>query len=144
MLPINSTVTQLTLNSGSAFIGKGENGDFVFSIPTSITKQVTLNSNGRSRVLFENLEIYQGNLFNFNYTVDTSTQQRYIIPDSNADLSLILGFVVDESDFQVPQTYKTVEDITQLTLQIKFTLFKRIKTNNLNLFSVMVYLVENY
>lgn len=114
LLPINSTVTQLTLNSGSTFIGNGENGDFVFSIPTSITKQVTLNSNGRSRVLFENLEIYQGNLFNFNYTVDTSTQQRYIIPDSNADLSLI-QVVVDESDFQVPQTYKTVEDITQLT-----------------------------
>ena len=96
LLPINSTVTQLTLNSGSTFIGNGENGDFVFSIPTSITKQVTLNSNGRSRVLFENLEIYQGNLFNFTYTVDDSTQQRYIIPDSNADLSLI-EVVVDES-----------------------------------------------
>ena len=114
LLPINSTVTQLTLNSGSTFIGNGENGDFVFSIPTSITKQVTLNSNGRSRVLFEDLEIYQGNLFNFIYTVDTSTQQKYIIPDSNADLSLV-QVVVDESDFAVPQTYKTVEDITQLT-----------------------------
>lgn len=113
LLPPTSNVTQLTLNAGSVCIGSGENGDYVFSIPTSITKQVSLNSNGRSRVLFDNIEIYQGSLFNFNYTVDTSTKQRFIIPDSNADLELI-QVVVDESDFLIPQTYKTVGDITQI------------------------------
>jgi len=113
LLPVNSSVTQLTLNSGSVFTGTGDNGSFVFSIPTPITKQTTLNNGGRSRVLFEDIEVYQGNLFNFTYNVDTSTKQKFIIPDANADLNLI-QVIVNETDFAVPQTYKLVEDITQL------------------------------
>ena len=114
LLPVNSSVTQLTLNSGSVFTGTGDNGSFVFSIPTSITRQTTLNNSGRSRVLFEDIEIYQGNLFNFTYTVDTATKQKFIIPDANADLDLI-QVTVNETDFAVPQTYKPVGDITELT-----------------------------
>jgi len=114
IIGIPPTIPTLTLRKGAAFIGSNGNGSFVFTVLEDITKQAYIDANGVRRITFSEIEIYQGNLIDISYTVDTSTRQHFIIPSANADVGL-LNLVVDESDFSVPQTYKKVEDITEIT-----------------------------
>ena len=107
------TVPALTLKKGAAFIGSNGDGSFVFSVLADITREAYIDSNGQRKVTFNDIEIYQGNLLNINYTVDLSTQQHFIIPNPDADLDLIT-VVIDEQDSAIPQTYKKVQDITEV------------------------------
>lgn len=112
-LPAASSVTQLTLKQGSALVGKNDEGSFVFTPANDVTRQVSLNSVGRSIVSFEDLEIFQATPLSLTYTVNDSTVQRFIIPDSNSDVNLI-QVRVNEINNSVIQTYKPITDITTL------------------------------
>ena len=72
-----------------------------------------MDANGVRRVTFSNLEIYQGSFLNLQYTVDESTRQKFIVPSADADIDL-LNVVVDEVDFNIPQRYTSVKNITEL------------------------------
>ena len=72
-----------------------------------------MDANGVRRVTFNNLEIYQGSFLNLQYTVDESTRQKFIVPSADADIDL-LNVVVDEVDFNIPQRYTSVKNITEL------------------------------
>ena len=112
-LPTASSVTQLTLKQGSALVGKNDEGSFVFTPANDVTRQVSLNSVGRSIVSFEDLEIFQATPLSLTYTVNDSTVQRFIIPDSNSDVNLI-QVRVNEINNSIIQTYKPITDITTL------------------------------
>lgn len=113
-LPTPSSVTQLTLKQGSAFIGKNDEGSFVFTPLNDVTQNVSSSANGISTIKFDNLEIYQAIPFSITYTVNDSTVQKYIIPNSNADVKLV-NVTVLESTTGISQSYKPVTDITTLT-----------------------------
>lgn len=113
-LPTPSSVTQLTLKQGSAFIGKNDEGSFVFTPLNDIIQNVSSSVNGISTIQFKNLEIYQAIPFSITYTVNDSTVQKYIIPNSNADVKLV-NVTVLESTTGISESYKPVTDITTLT-----------------------------
>jgi hypothetical protein len=115
-LSIDSSVTQLTLKRGSALIGKNDEGSFVFTPSDDVTKQRSESTTGFSQIVFENLDIFQATPLSLTYTVNNSTVQKFIIPDSNADLNLIEVKVNEVSENNTAiQTYKPVTDITTLT-----------------------------
>ena len=106
--------SSLTLKKGTAFIGKNADGTFVFSVLADITRESYIDGNGIRRVTFTDIDIYQGNLLNLNYAVDTSTKQSFIIPSADADIDL-LTVIVDQFDTSVPLSYRAVKDITEIS-----------------------------
>jgi len=112
-IPVSPNIPALTLKKGSAFVGTNGEGSFIFSVLDDITREAYIDSAGIRRITFTEIEIYQGNLLNVLYNVDTSTKQRFVIPNADADTEL-LKVVVDEFDFAVPQTYKKALNITEV------------------------------
>ncbi len=104
----------LTIKKGTAFIGQNGEGTFVFSVLADTTREAYVDGNGIRRVTFTDIDIYQGNLLNLSYTVDTTTKQSFIIPSANADVDL-LKVIVDQWDNAVPLSYKPVKDITEIS-----------------------------
>ena len=110
---VNPQTAALTLKKGNSFIGSNGDGSFVFSVLSDVTREAYMDVNGVRRVTFSNLEIYQGSFLNLSYTVDQSTRQRFIVPSADADVDL-LNVVVDEVDFNIPQRYTSVKNITEI------------------------------
>ena len=110
---VNPQTAALTLNKGNSFIGSNGDGSYVFSVLNDVTREAYMDANGVRRVTFSNLEIYQGSFLNLQYTVDESTRQKFIVPSADADIDL-LNVVVDEVDFNIPQRYTSVKNITEL------------------------------
>ena len=110
---VNPQTAALTLKKGNSFIGSNGDGSFVFSVLSDVTREAYMDANGVRRVTFSNLEIYQGSFLNLQYTVDESTRQKFIVPSADADIDL-LNVVVDEVDFNIPQRYTSVKNITEL------------------------------
>ena len=111
---VNPQTAALTLKKGNSFIGSNGDGSFIFSVLSDVTREAYMDANGVRRITFNNLEIYQGSFLNLQYTVDTSTRQRFIVPSADADVDL-LNVVVDEVDFTIPQRYTSVKNITELS-----------------------------
>ena len=110
---VNPQTAALTLSKGNSFIGSNGDGSYVFSVLNDVTREAYMDANGVRRVTFSNLEIYQGSFLNLQYTVDESTRQKFIVPSADADIDL-LNVVVDEVDFNIPQRYTSVKNITEL------------------------------
>ena len=110
---VNPQTAALTLNKGNSFIGNNGDGSYIFSVLNDVTREAYMDANGVRRVTFSNLEIYQGSFLNLQYTVDESTRQKFIVPSADADIDL-LNVVVDEVDFNIPQRYTSVKNITEL------------------------------
>lgn len=110
---VNPKIGALTLNKGNAFIGNNGDGAFMFSVLNDITREAYIDLNGVRRVTFSELEIFQGSFLNLQYTVDTSTKQKFIVPSADADVDL-LNVTVNEVDFIIPQRYNNVKNITEL------------------------------
>ena len=106
--------SSLTLKKGTAFVGKNADGTFIFSVLADVTRESYIDGNGIRRVTFTDIDIYQGNLLNLNYAVDTSTKQSFIIPSADADIDL-LTVIVDHFDTSVPLSYRPVKDITEIS-----------------------------
>ena len=113
-IQVPPTIPTLTLLKGSAFIGNNGDGSFIFTVLNNITREAYIDANGVRRITFSEIEVYQGNLINISYNVDTSTKQHFIIPNADADTSTIT-VVIDETDFSIPQRYRPVTDITEVT-----------------------------
>ena len=110
---VNPKIGALTLNKGNAFIGNNGDGALMFSVLNDITREAYIDLNGVRRVTFNELEIFQGSFLNLQYTVDTSTKQKFIVPSADADVDL-LNVTVNEVDFTIPQRYNNVKNITEL------------------------------
>lgn len=110
---VNPKIASLTLKKGNAFIGNNGDGAFMFSVLNDITRESYVDVNGVRRVTFSELEIFQGSFLNLQYTVDTSTKQKFIIPSADADVDL-LNVTVNEVDNQIPQRYTNVKNITEI------------------------------
>ena len=104
----------LTIKKGTAFVGANGEGTFVFSVLADVTREAYVDGNGIRRVTFTDIDIYQGNLLELNYTVDTTIKQSFIVPSADADVDLI-NVTIDQADNAVPMSYKPVKDITEIT-----------------------------
>ena len=101
----------LTLNSGIVCNGAGDNTNYIFCLPESITIPVV---NGVAE--FSNIEIFEGNFVTQEFTVDTSLfNQRYILDNSFIDTSTIKVRVKPSSSATSSVTYKQIDNIVGVT-----------------------------
>ena len=101
----------LTLNSGIVCNGAGDNTNYIFCLPESITVPVT---NGVAE--FSNIEIFEGNFVTQEFTVDTSLfNQRYLLDNSFIDTSTIKVQVKPSSSATSSVTYKQIDNIVGVT-----------------------------
>ena len=101
----------LTLNSGIVCNGSGNNTNYIFCIPESITTPVT---NGIAQ--FNDIEIYEGSFISQEFTVDTSLpNQKYILDNSFIDTSTIKVSVKNSSSStSVSYTHLTLPTISRV------------------------------
>jgi len=101
----------LTLNSGIVCNGAGDNTNYIFCLPESITIPVV---NGVAE--FSNIEIFEGNFVTQEFTVDTSLfNQKYLLDNSFIDTSTIKVRVKPSSSATSSVTYKQIDNIVGVT-----------------------------
>ena len=101
----------LTLNSGIICNGAGNNTNFIFCIPESITIPV-VNGVGE----FDNIEIFEGNFVSQTFTVDTSLfNQRFILDNSFIDTSTLSVKVKPSETSSSTVTYQQINNIIGIT-----------------------------
>lgn len=74
----------VTLRAGVVALGSLQGGSYIFSIPNSITVEVTDNL-----ASFENIEIYEGIYLTKNFTYQNIPNQKFVIPNAGVDINSI-------------------------------------------------------
>ena len=109
----NSTPGTLTITKGTSFSSgliDGVSYNFVVLNDVSVTKSDT-------NFYFENLEIYEGVLVNYDYTHSQTSNPKsvFVLPDKNIDTSTITVSVRPNSGNSTSQLYSKSTDILDVT-----------------------------
>jgi hypothetical protein len=109
----SSTTGTLTLPEGFSFLSNQIDSkayNFVVLQDTTVTK-------ANSTYLFENLQIYEGQLVSyvFNYDAQSNPKQVFVLPDSNIDTTTIKVTVTPSSSNTAITTYQKVTDVLDIT-----------------------------
>ncbi len=81
----NATGSSVTMDKGTSFSATIDNTEYNF-----VTNEDIVTSPADGVYKFSNVTLYEGSLVNFKYTVDsTDVDQRFIIPNVNADTSTL-------------------------------------------------------
>jgi hypothetical protein len=112
----NSTTTSagtLTLAAGYGFLSNQIDSkayNFVVLDDVTVTK-------ANSSYLFENLEIYEGQLVNYSFTYDqgSNPKQTFTVPDTNIDTTTIKVSVTPSASNTATETYEKVTDVLDIT-----------------------------
>jgi hypothetical protein len=112
----NSTTTSagtLTLPAGYAFLSNQiDSKAYNFVVLDAVTA-----TKANSSYLFENLEIYEGQLVNYSFTYDqgSNPKQAFTIPDTNIDTTTIKVSVTPSASNTATETYEKVTDVLDIT-----------------------------
>ena len=101
-----------TLKKGDVFVAENALDSFTFTLTKDITVPVD-SSTGIA--MFDNVVIYQGNLLTYNYTVDYTKQQEFLIPAENVDTDLLNVDISPNAQSSETDTYSLVNNATALT-----------------------------
>lgn len=118
----DSSVTELTLQSGLVCVGTSDNTSYTFSITENITSPVV---NGIAS--FSNISIYQGNYLTKQFTVDGSLDQRFILENAYVDTSKIVVYVKGSSDSGLGVKYNQVDNILDINSVSKIFLIQEVE-----------------
>jgi len=129
---VNPNIGAFTLKKGESFLGTNQNGSYVFSVLDDVTREAFVDTDGRRKVRFSEIDIYQGNLLRVVYPIDSSTRQKIIIPSADADVDL-LTVIVREDNFNVPLTYKKAGQFTTITADDKIYFIQENKNEQFEL-----------
>ena len=110
----SSTSAQIVLKAGLVCVGAVDNTSYTFSIPEDITRN---NLNGVAS--FDNIEVYQGIYLTKEFVVDNSTNQRFILNNSNIDTNTIVVKVGTRE-------YKKVDNIFTVNSESEIYLLQEI------------------
>jgi|TARA_B100000035_G_scaffold123802_1_gene105344 hypothetical protein len=101
-----------TLKKGDVFVAENALDSFTFTLTRDIT--VPVNSS-TGLATFDDVVIYQGNLLSYNYTVDYTKQQEFLIPAENVDTGLLSVDISPNAQSSETDTYSLVNNATALT-----------------------------
>ena len=101
-----------TLKKGDVFVAENALDSFTFTLTKDIT--VPVNSS-TGLATFDDVVIYQGNLLSYNYTVDYTKQQEFLIPAENVDTGLLSVDISPNAQSSETDTYSLVNNATALT-----------------------------
>ena len=100
-----------TLKAGDVFIARNFNDTYTFCVTRDL--QTTVDS-ATGIAVFDPVLVYQGNLLKFNYTVDYTKKQDYIIPTENVDTELVYVDISPNAQSQEIDTYNLAKNVTTL------------------------------
>ena len=110
----------ITLNAGVIALGAVQGGNYIFSIPSSITTAV----DGSNIAFFDNIDIYEGSYLTKTFTVDYSqSNQRFVIPNSGVDTTTIRVSVTNSTT----ETYTLYENILNVDNTSRLFLLQEIE-----------------
>jgi len=98
----------VTLPKGPVATG----GNYIWNVVDDVTTEVN-TSTGVAE--FDNLEVYEGSLIEFNYIVNTFANQKYIIQSQDADVSTLTVRVKPNETSTNSDLYSKVQNITDLS-----------------------------
>ena len=98
-----------TLRKGDVFVADNDFDSYTFALTQDI--QVPVDS-ATGRATFDNVLVYQGNLLNYNFTVDYTKKQEYIIPDENVDTALLTVDISPTAQSSETDTYSIAKNVT--------------------------------
>ena len=97
----NASGSTITMNKGTTFTSIIDNTTFQF-----VTNEDNIISPVDGVYKFSNINLYEGTLVNFKYTVDsTDVDQKFIIPSQNADTSTLKVQVQNSQSDSAKSTY---------------------------------------
>ena len=107
----NATGSTITMNKGTTFTSTIDNTTYQFVTNQDIT---ILPQDGVYK--FSNVNLYEGTLVTFRYTVDsTDVDQKFVIPSVNADTSTLKVTVQNSSTDTTLNTYTLASGLRSLT-----------------------------
>ena len=98
-----------TLKKGDVFVADNDFDSYTFALTQDI--QVPVDS-GTGLATFDNVLVYQGNLLTYNYTVDYTKKQDYVIPDENVDTGLLTVDISPTEQSSETDTYSPAANVT--------------------------------
>ena len=112
--------TTVTLKSGLVAVGSVNNTSYVFSIPEDVTVSSPIDAgevagaNPKRTATFSGLTVYQGTYLTKQWTVNGSTDQRFLIENSFVDIDT-LRVTVRKSGASAGLAFSKVDNIINIT-----------------------------
>lgn len=100
-----------TLKKGDVFIAENANDNYTFCLTRDVQVPVDKSTGVAT---FDKILIYQGNLLNYNYTVDYTQKQDFLIPQENVDTQLIYVDISPNAQSTEVDTYSLNKNVTEL------------------------------
>jgi len=116
----NGNSTTVSLKKGLVLVGSVEKTSYVFSIPEDIVTTSPIDtggvvgSNPPRTASFNNITVYQGSLLTKSWVVNGSTDQRFVIENSNVDIDT-LTVNVKKSGATAGLSFSKVDNIIDVT-----------------------------
>lgn len=100
-----------TLAAGDVFVARNFNDTYTFCVTREL--QTTVDP-ATGIAVFDPVLVYQGNLLKYNYTVDYTKRQDYVIPAENVDTALVYVDISPNAQSQEIDTYNLAANVTTL------------------------------
>ena len=112
-VPVDPSLSVLTLQAGLTCIGVSDNSSYRFSLPEDVTAIV---KNGVASFGTSDIpkEIYQGSLLSRQFLVNTSQDQRFILDNPSIDTSTIRCYVKPNGGTGLGREFKLIDNILNL------------------------------
>jgi len=99
----------VTLKKGDVAVGSINGVSYTFVVLDDKTASVNRSTGVAS---FDSLKIYEGNLLSYQYTVNNSVQQHFIIPNDNVDTETVKVFVKPDLQSTTYDRYNQINNVT--------------------------------
>lgn len=101
--------SSITLNKGDVAVGTVNGISYTFVVLDN--KTATVNR-ATGVGVFDSLKVYEGSLLSYQYVVNTSSQQHYLIPNDNVDTETLKVFVKPDLQSTTYDRYNQVLNVT--------------------------------
>ena len=98
-----------TLRKGDVFVADNDFDSYTFALTQDIKVPVDSSS---GQAVFDNVLVYQGNLLQYNYTVDYTKRQEFVIPDDRVDTGLLTVDISPTAQSSETDTYSAATNVT--------------------------------
>ena len=128
----------VTLKQGLALVGAVKNTSYVFSVPEDVSVTSPLDAGGISgnnsprTATFSGLTVYQGTLLTKKFTVNGSSDQRFILENSFVDLDT-LRVTVKKSGSSAGLKFSKIDNIIDVTSVSNVYLVQEVKNETYEL-----------
>jgi len=121
---------QIILQKGTGFVSRNDNNLYQYVVVEDIKRPIVSN-----QAIFDNIEVKEGSLVTDTYVVDnTQSNQRFVIDNSNVDVSTIIVRVFLNEESTVSEEYKLSRNILGVDSQSKIFFINEIEDEKYEIF----------